>query len=208
MATIKKQRWQSSKAYTAIYSFVLAAMITTIGFTLLYKGSLLTTGNHTPIPANLAPVGAPEMLIIPKIGVDAAIQVVGLTANGRMGIPTNFTDVAWYKFGPKPGDPGSSAINGHLDTVTDSNAVFARLDEIKKGDEIYILDKDGQEIKFRVINTEIYDEAKAPLKKIFDQSKTSARLNLITCDGVWNQDKRDYNKRLVVYSERVYEASE
>ncbi|MBI2475995.1 MAG: class F sortase, partial [Candidatus Taylorbacteria bacterium] len=58
-------------------------------------------------------------------------------------------------------------------------------------------------IKFRVTDAAIYDETNAPVDKIFDRTDSAAHLNLITCDGAWNQKTRDYSKRLVVYAERV-----
>jgi sortase A len=52
-------------------------------------------------------------LQIPSIKVDAAIQYVGLTGSGSMEVPQGRADVAWYKFGPRPGDLGSAVIAGH-----------------------------------------------------------------------------------------------
>ncbi len=199
---MNKRWWHHSKPHTALFSFLAAAIILTAAFIALYGASNFIGKKNLNL-AELGLTDAPTRLIIPAIAVDAAVQSVGRTASGRMGIPTNFTDVAWYNLGPKPGEAGSAVVDGHLDTGRDANAVFARLNELITGDEIDVLDETGKKIRFRVTAMEIYDEANAPLNKIFDQSETKARLNLITCDGVWNQKKRDYNKRLVVYSERV-----
>ena len=54
-----------------------------------------------------------------------------------------------------------------------------------------------------VTDKKIYEDAQAPLEKIFDQTGSASRLNLVTCDGVWDKNTHNYNKRLVVYSERV-----
>src|SRR3989344_5825214 len=71
----------------------------------------------------------PSRLLIPSIGVDAHIQSVGLSwrGNGDMGVPTNFTDVAWYNQGPLPGMPGSAVIDGHMDGKNVAQAVFYNL---------------------------------------------------------------------------------
>ncbi len=153
--------------------------------------------------SKLSPVESPSHLVIPSISVNAVIQEAGIASSGRMGVPTNFSDVAWYKLGPKPGEIGSAVIDGHLDTARDANAVFVNLGELKIGDEIAVIDKTGKKIRFRVTEKEIYDDESAPLAKIFDQNGNTARLNLITCDGVWNQNEKSYDKRLVVYSERI-----
>ena len=197
---MKKHWWHKSKKHTAFFSFAVAAVIVIIGFGVLYIGS-----RFIPENAIVGGVDLPVRLIIPKISVNAAVQSVGITANGEMGIPSNFTDVAWYNLGPKPGERGSAAMSGHLDTAsaTDVDAVFIHLNELKAGDEIDVVDKSGHTIKFRVTQMQIYDTTKAPLGKIFDQSVSTADLNLITCDGIWNQSTKDYSKRLVVYSKRI-----
>lgn len=199
---MKKKWWHDSKSSTALFSFILACFAITIGFGALYAGSHYLTKPTASAPA-LAVADFPSRLLIPKISLDAIIQTVGTTTSGRMGIPDNFTDVAWYKFGPKPGERGSANISGHLDTATDANAVFVHLDELKAGDEIHVIDIAGHKMRFKVTDVEVYDEANAPLEKIFDMTGTTARLNLITCDGIWDQGTKNYDKRLVVYSERV-----
>lgn len=226
MVTTDEKWWHGSRSSTLLFSFIVAAGVIAVGFLVLYMGSRpmveklknyqlaasSSAGSSTKITSSaaagtpaaaLSPVALPSRLLIPSIGVDANIQQVGLTTSGHMGIPSNFTDVAWYKLGPRPGEAGSAALSGHLDNVRDANAVFARLSELKTGDDISVVDQDGQSIKFRVTDSAVYDENNAPLTRIFATGGTVARLALITCDGVWNQNKRDYSKRLVVYAERV-----
>lgn len=189
--------WQNSKILTALFSLTAAAGLITLSFIGVY----LERNFEARMPP---PVDLPERLVVPAIAVDARVQTVGVDAKGRMGLPTNFTDVAWYKHGPKPGGSGSAVIAGHLDTAVDDKAVFAKLSSLKKGDDVYVIDKTGEKIHFRVTKKEVYDDTKAPLEKIFDQKGVSARLNLVTCDGTWDPKAKNYDKRLVVYSERVF----
>lgn len=97
----------------------------------------------------------------------------------------------------------SAVMSGHLDTVVDDKAVFARLSSLKKGDEVYVRDAAGQTLRFRVVEKEVCDEKEAPLAKIFNRADGLARLNLITCEGLWDQRTRNYSQRLVIYTERV-----
>jgi LPXTG-site transpeptidase (sortase) family protein len=205
----KKSWHHKSKAHTAVFSLILATIIIASGIVFLFFSANLGSisfkdfkliTKSDPIIHN---VDLPLRLQIPSIEVDANIQSVGRVAEGRMGIPNNFTDVARYNLGPKPGEKGSAVIDGHLDTVKDANAVFIRLSELKKGDQVFVIDKKNQKIKFRVLGSEIYDESKAPVEKIFGPVGSSSRLNLITCDGVWNQKVHNYSQRLVVYTERI-----
>jgi len=203
---MKKYWWHDSKSNTAIFSFALSVALIAASFLAVYifGGSETETPITIPgMPVVSGPIGLPDRLIIPSIGVNALVQTVGIDSAGRMGIPTNFVDVAWYKLGPRPGESGSAVIDGHLDTAKDANAVFINLSLLKSGDDIYILDKAGQRVHFRVTGKEVYNYDKAPVEKIFDQGGKISRLNLVTCDGTWNQVARNYSERLVVYSERV-----
>ncbi|MDB5237298.1 MAG: Peptidase [Parcubacteria group bacterium] len=142
----------------------------------------------------------PTRLIIPAIGVNAAVQSVGLskTGNGAIGIPSNFTDVAWYNRGPAPGEPGIAIIDGHLDGRTVPEAVFYHLGDLAKGDSIYVRDRLGVEQRFVVTSRQqlAYD---ADPSMLFAQSATS-QIALITCAGDWNADKHEYTDRIVVFA--------
>jgi hypothetical protein len=56
---------------------------------------------QTPFPTP-EPVGSPKTLSIPKIGVTANVEHVGMDNQGRMDIPRNSNNTAWYNLGPKP----------------------------------------------------------------------------------------------------------
>lgn len=146
----------------------------------------------------------PSRLIIPSIGVDAHIQQVGLAwqGTGDMGIPTNFTDVAWYKDGPRPGAPGSAVIDGHLDGRTVARAVFYDLAKLKVGDMVEVVDADGKSLNFKVTRVKTFayqDDA----TEVFSKEVTTPRLNLITCTGDWLPDEHSYTDRTVVFTELV-----
>ncbi len=146
----------------------------------------------------------PTRLLIPAIGVDANIQSVGLSwrNDGTMGIPTNFTDVAWYNLGPRPGMPGSAVIDGHLDGKKVKEAVFYNLGNLKPGDSVGVVDRAGKTAQFRVVETKIY-EHDAVTTDIFSNDSGKTRLNLITCTGDWIKDQKMYDRRIVVFTELI-----
>ncbi len=144
--------------------------------------------------------GLPARLIIPKIGVDTKVQHVGLTADGDMGIPTNYTDVAWYKEGPRPGEQGSAVLAGHLDGRNTPRAVFYDLEKLVEGDIVKIVDEDGTVFQFKVTKKKSYDYEDAPAE-VFSSDGT--HLNLITCTGDWMPAQRMYDERIVVFTEFV-----
>jgi LPXTG-site transpeptidase (sortase) family protein len=142
--------------------------------------------------------GFPVRLIIPSINVNAAVEYVGVTPIGIMGVPVDTADVGWFDFGPRPGEKGSAVIAGHLDGVNGEAAVFANLNQLKKGDKLYVLDGNGNTTSFTVQGSREYDVGYAD--EVFSRNDGNY-LNLITCDGVWDGTKESYNKRLVVFAD-------
>ena len=144
----------------------------------------------------------PVRLQIPSLHIDALVQHVGITKTGNMGIPSNFTDVAWYKYGPTPGQLGSAVIDGHVDNGLGLPGVFKKLGDLLPGDDVYVISQDGQRLHFVVKDLQSYIYNQAPNEFIFNR-KDRARLNLITCEGTWLKAGRTYDRRLVVYTELV-----
>lgn len=144
----------------------------------------------------------PTRIVIKKIGVNAHVEPVGITASGNMSVPKKFENVGWYKYGVYPGEKGSAVIAGHLDNAAGKSLVFYNLKNLEEGDVITILDESNKELNFTVSYKKIVDYNNAPLEEIFGQDDVS-RLNLITCDGVWLSDKKTYSKRLIVFAERI-----
>ncbi len=148
--------------------------------------------------------GKPVRLIIPSINVDAKVQSVGLSwrGTGAMGVPSNFTDVAWYNKGPLPGAPGNAVIDGHLDGRNIPEAVFYNLGKLRVGDLVDVLDAKGETLRFKVVATKTYDY-NAPTTAIFSGDTSKVRLNLITCAGDWMKAQKLYSQRIVVFTELI-----
>jgi sortase A len=141
----------------------------------------------------------PVRLTIPSISVDAKVQQVGLTKKGALGIPTNFSDVAWYKYGPVPGAKGNAIIDGHLDNAISLPGVFKHLSDINIGDDIFVSNASGMQMHFKVNKKESIDYDATSTGNIFGPTDGS-NLILITCDGTWNQSVKQYSNRLIVFS--------
>jgi len=152
------------------------------------------------IVANAAPGDYPARLRIPTLSINAKVQNVGLGKSGAMAVPTNYTDVGWYKLGPLPGQQGSAVMDGHVDNGFALPGVFKYLGNIKVGDEIFVDTKDGRSLRFVVTEIEAYPYKEAPTQKIFARNDRP-RLNLITCQGSWVKADKTYDQRLVVFAE-------
>lgn len=140
----------------------------------------------------------PVRLRVPAINLDANIQHVGVNASGEMDVPSNAVDVGWFHPGPSPGEKGSAVIAGHFDSENGQKGVFNNLDKLKTGDKLIVEDGDGKLTTFIVRGKRMYDPGYAD--EVFSKNG-AAHLNLITCDGVWDDTQKSYSKRLVVFAD-------
>ncbi len=185
---------------------VVCGMGAVIGYRAVVAEIRSNAGAAPSVQADVVPVGMPETLVIPAIGVSAPVVAVGIAKDGSLGVPSDAVHVAWYKYGPKPGEPGAAVIDGHLDTIHSPEAVFYNLDKLAPGDEVDIVTAAGERLVFRVTGTETlpYD---ATTSAIFTTTSTVPELNLITCAGDWVKAIKLYNERFVVFSKLVSSSS-
>lgn len=187
--------------------FSAASATLFLGLGLLFLDNRNPSFFHTaaavnwPVTAKVDRREIPVRLKIPSIGVDAAIQYMGLTTNGEMEVPSNTVDVGWFDLGPRPGGVGSAVMAGHLDGEHNTAGVFINLHKLTRGDKLYIEDREGRLMTFEVRESRAYDPGYAD--DVFSSFDSGVHLNLITCDGVWNVSKRSYSKRLVVFADMV-----
>lgn len=145
---------------------------------------------------------APVRLRIAGINVDAPVVPVGMREDGLMDIPSTAHETGWFSLGYLPGSPGNAVLAGHLDKESGQPAVFWNLRRLKPGDIVELERGDGVVLRYRVIGSKTYPMDNAPLDEIFG-SATGSRLNLVTCNGAWQEHLATYNRRLVVYTEYV-----
>ncbi|MDB5237505.1 MAG: peptidase sortase [Parcubacteria group bacterium] len=164
------------------------------------------SGMEVPAGASAAvqigPAEQPARLQIPSLAIDVKVQLVGVTKAGNMGVPNNFTDVAWYKYGTVPGQLGNAVIDGHVDNAVALPGVFKHLGTINVGDAVYVQTASGSKLHFVVTDVATYPYTQVPIQALL-ASSTTAHLNLITCGGTWNQSVKSYDQRLVVYTKLV-----
>jgi LPXTG-site transpeptidase (sortase) family protein len=165
-----------------------------------------TSSAYSNIPTpGAAPSGLPVRLEIPIIGVDSFIEDAYITPQGAMEVPAGTVDVAWFALGPHPGQGGSAVIGGHFGIENGVPFVFYNLSKLNVGDDIYIVDDEGNTITFVVNSTALY-AANADATAVFTSSDGLAHLNLITCEGIWNEIAGEYPNRTVVFTTEVSSA--
>lgn len=146
-------------------------------------------------------VGLPVRLRIPEINVNTLVESVGVTPAGAMGIPDGPINVAWFKFGSRPGEVGSAVIAGHTGWKNDIPAVFDNLHKIEIGSKIYTEDDKGVISTFVVRDIRKYSP-KADASDVFISEDGKAHINLITCEGPWDAVSRSSSQRLVVFADK------
>ncbi len=164
-----------------------------------YRVAADDASSSPPIPA--LGVGTPVRLTIPAINLDAAVEAVGLTPAGELTTPTFPDNAAWYRLGPRPGEPGNAVIIGHVDSLT-RGAVFWDLRNLTPGSMIAVVGDDGVSHQFVVRNAERYPLGGAPLAKIFGPTE-GTHLTLVTCDAdtAFDRASGEYAGHLVVYAD-------
>lgn len=145
-------------------------------------------------------VGFPTNLEIPKIGISAPIEYIGVDTDGKLGAPLDASYAGWYSFGYKPGENGNAVIAGHLDNQLGQPAIFYFLSSLEAGDQIIVKDDKNKQYNFIVTSKEVYDYDKAPLQEMFT-AYNKPRLVLITCAGLFDYTTRNYLQRTLIYSE-------
>lgn len=157
-----------------------------------------TTSASAQKPVRL---GTPSRLEIPKLDISAPIVPVGVTPANDMDVPRSAHEIGWYKFGAIPGRPDNAVLAGHLGLKKEP-AVFWNLDKLTIGDTLSVHDAKHQKVTFRVTGKVSYTPQDAPRERIFGKTD-SANLNLITCNGTYVQERDDYAKRLVVFTQAL-----
>lgn len=152
----------------------------------------------SPFPAEIYEI--PVTLTIPKLNIEAESESVGMDNAGRMDIPKNVINVAWYNLGVKPGEKGNAVFAGHFDKPDGSPSVFYKLDTLVKGDTIEVTDQLGKTREFNVTEKRVVKTDQFPLQEVFGDTD-KVRVNLITCGGDWDKEKKEYSERTVVFTE-------
>jgi hypothetical protein len=170
------------------------ATATTAGGLEAARGFRSTRGYQaTPVPARLE---------IPAIGVDTVLQRLGRAPDGTVEVPAGpreWEEAGWYEGGTRPGDPGSAVILGHVDSRRDGPAVFYRLRELRRGDQIKVVRADGSIVRFSVDRTEQYPKSRFPTDAVYYPTLTPG-LRLVTCGGEFDTSIHHYRSNVIVFA--------
>ncbi len=135
-----------------------------------------TTASSADVVAESAPGEqyAPMRIRIPAIAASAPVDPLGLNRDGTLQVPVDFARAGYYTGRPPPGAIGPAIIVAHVDSKS-GPAVFARLRDLKPGDEVTVTRA--------------------------DRSPTpGATLRLITCGGSFDHRAGHYRDNVIAFA--------
>jgi LPXTG-site transpeptidase (sortase) family protein len=183
---------------------LVAAAVLAVVATITISGQLDRLAGMTESPSSTAPPpldpGDPVRVTIPAIGVDAPLVPVGLRTDGAMETP-DFGNAAWYRPGPRPGEPGPAVLVAHVDASEQGPDVFFRLRDLRPGDQVTVHYADAQRT-FTVTDTEQAAKTTLPTDRIWPVT-TDPVLRLITCGGAFDRAAGSYLDNVIVYADRL-----
>jgi LPXTG-site transpeptidase (sortase) family protein len=140
----------------------------------------------------------PTRIRIPAIGIDAAIERVGIV-DGVMGVPEDPWNVGWYPDFARPGDSSNVVMSGHKDWWDIGPTVFWTLEQLAVGDRIYVTGRGGAGFTYAVTST-WWARPTGESAAVLGDTGVEA-LTLITCTGAFTGT--EYLERLIVRAERI-----
>lgn len=157
----------------------------------------------SPTPPSDAPI---VRLAIPKFDVDAPVVVRGVNALGEMETPDGPTEVAWYDFSARPGFGSNAVFSAHVDYINYGPAVFWNLKDLQQDDRVQVRLEDGTVYEYRVVSKEQIDAATTDIGHIVGATPDEV-VTLITCGGTFRWDTHQYDQRVIVRAERIFDVA-
>jgi hypothetical protein len=161
--------------------------------------SPIVTGAPVAPAAPLA-AAAPVGLRIDSINASSTLVPLGLNANRTVAVPPVATPMqaSWYRLGPAPGAPGPAVILGHVNG-DGKEGIFARLNEVKPGDQVKVSRADGKTAVFTVTKLQQVAKNAFPTTAVYGDTP-AAELRLVTCGGDFDQSKHSYADSIIAFA--------
>jgi hypothetical protein len=140
----------------------------------------------------------PTQVVIPAIGVRARIVRLGLNPDRSLEVPKDFDEAGWWSGGRRPGERGPAVIAGHVDGRA-GPAVFYRLGDLRPGNAVIVLRRDGTRTRFTVQRLERHPKAAFPTARVYGATPRPT-LRLITCGGEFDRSTGHYVDNTIVFA--------
>ncbi|HEY9416735.1 MAG TPA: class F sortase [Pseudonocardia sp.] len=142
----------------------------------------------------------PVELRIDSINAVSSLVPLGLNPDQTVEVPpvSQPLQAGWYKLGPTPGALGPAVILGHVNGGG-QQGIFARLHELKPGDQVKVSRQDRKTAVFTVTKLQQVSKDSFPTRQVYGDT-AAAELRLITCGGSFDRSKRSYLDNIVVFA--------
>jgi hypothetical protein len=134
----------------------------------------------------------------PAIAASAPIDPLGLNGDGTLQVPADFGRAGYYTGRPPPGATGPAIIVAHVDSKS-GPAVFARLRDLKPGDEVTVTRADRSGVIFVIERIESHPKNAFPTRAVYDPTP-GATLRLITCGGSFDRRAGHYRDNVIAFA--------
>jgi hypothetical protein len=191
----------------------------------LIVGVLLVGGCSTPGPdgpvsvtgpatsSAPAPVADPVAISIPTLEVRSDLIPLGLTDAGELEVPPVDQPLigGWYAGAKKdvdgdeiqPGEVGPAIIAAHVDGVINGRrgqpGLFYRLHQLQPGDEVFIDQADGGQLRFLVDRVETHSKDRFPSGAVYGPTERP-ELRLVTCGGTFSRASGHYLSNVIAFA--------
>jgi hypothetical protein len=139
----------------------------------------------------------PDRLVLPTLGVDAAVVPVALDRGGGLAIPNDAKVIGWWSGGASPGSPvGTVLMAGHVDSAQNGPGALFHLSDVPIGARLTVGGPDGA-ATYIVRARRRYLKQDLPWSSILAQGE-APRLVLVTCGGDFDFRTRHYTDNVIV----------
>jgi LPXTG-site transpeptidase (sortase) family protein len=129
--------------------------------------------------------------------IDGPVVATGVDpTTSELAVPADASVVAWYQFGPAPGQAGSAVLAGHVDWHG-VPGIFFKLRQLASGDPVSVTMSDGSVLAFHVVDTRMVDKPELPQTGVFARTGDPT-LTLVTCGGQFDSSTHHYLSNVVV----------
>jgi len=155
-------------------------------------------GPVTAIPP--LPAANPTELRIDSINASSSLVPLGLNPDQTISVPPVNTpeQASWYRLGPTPGAAGPAIILGHVNG-NGKDGIFAKLNQLKPGDQVKVTRADGKTAVFTVTKLQQVPKNTFPTVDVYGDTNDS-ELRLITCGGGFDKSKRSYVDSIIAFA--------
>ncbi|MFI0462624.1 class F sortase [Saccharopolyspora sp. 5N102] len=161
----------------------------------------LVTPSSAPVRESPAvPRSEPAWIEIPRIGARSSLVPLGLNPDRTIEVPSVHQPMqaGWYEYGPTPGETGPAVVLGHVNG-DGQDGIFARLRELRPGDEILIGRQDGRVARFVVDRMAQPPKTGFPADEVYGNT-AGPELRLITCGGSFDHSARSYRDNIIAFA--------